>query len=71
MVVPSKAQTQAFIDKGVYIEPNSRCCNECSYLTSDALQLLSHIKTSNNFSKSDITFSIVKKSYEKYKQTQI
>ena len=26
VVVPSKPQTQAFIDKGVYTEPNSLCC---------------------------------------------
>ena len=43
---------------GVYVEPKSRCCRsylECSFLTRDALQSLSRIKTSNLFSKTKIT----------------
>ena len=58
VVISTKAQTQAFIETGVYVEPKSRCCRshlECSYLTRDALQCLSHIKTSNEFSKTGIT----------------
>ena len=58
VVLSNKAQTQAFIETGVYMEPKSRCCRshlECSFLTRDALKSLSHIKTSNVFSKTEIT----------------
>ena len=58
VVLPTKAQTQALIETGIYVEPKSRCCRshlECSFLTRDALQSLSNIKTSNLFSKTKIT----------------
>ena len=58
VVISTKAQTQAFIDTGVYVENKSRCCRshlECSYLTREALEGLSHKKTSNEFSKTGVT----------------
>ena len=58
VVISTKAQTQAFIGTGVYVENKSRCCMshlECSYLTREALQGLSQTKTSNAFSKTGVT----------------
>ncbi|XP_033762719.1 uncharacterized protein LOC117344142 [Pecten maximus] len=56
--VGSTAISQAFIDKGVYINSQSRCCREHmqrSYFTTDALTKLSATKKSEFFSRTDIT----------------
>ena len=58
VVVPSEARTQAFIDRGIIIPVNSRCC-PChllgKYFTQESIALVPETAESTLFNRTDIT----------------
>ncbi|XP_033763920.1 uncharacterized protein LOC117345083 [Pecten maximus] len=56
--IPKNARTQAFIEHGIFIDSTNRCCAshiKDKYFDTVSLQLIRSTKTSDLFSRSDIT----------------
>ncbi|CAG2221696.1 unnamed protein product [Mytilus edulis] len=57
IVVPNEAKTQTFIDKGIFISTNSRCCSDHlvgKYFKQEALKALKHTSPSTFFNRTDV-----------------
>ncbi|XP_076072514.1 uncharacterized protein LOC143044399 [Mytilus galloprovincialis] len=57
IVVPNEAKTQTFIDKGIFISTNSRCCSDHlvgKYFKQEALKALKHTSSSTFFNRTDV-----------------